>query len=92
MGTITRNYRIKLDSGTKLLSNGILAGQFVQPVTDLIFPEVITPGAVAPENDFTNIGPLANGFGPDADGNVFHQLSPWPGRLLFQTLASMTNP
>ena len=91
MGTITRNYRIKLDTGTKLLPNGILAGQFVQPVTDLIFPEVITPGVVAPEYDFTNIGPLANGFGPDGDGNVFHQLSPWPGRLHFQTFESITN-
>lgn len=25
------------------------------------------------------MGDLANGAGPDSDGNVFHQLKPWPG-------------
>lgn len=44
-----------------------------------IFPEVTVPGATPPANDYTNIGPLANGFGPDDAGNVFHQLSPFPG-------------
>ena len=70
-------------------SDGILAGQYVQPVTEWIFPEVVNPGATPPALDFSNIGPLANGFGPDADGNVFHQLNPWPGMLhnLFWSLS-----
>jgi len=31
------------------------------------------------QTDFTQFGWLANGAGADANGNVFHQLSPWPG-------------
>jgi hypothetical protein len=81
IGLYTRNYRIKLASGTKETSDGILGGQYVQPVTEWIFPEVVTPGATPPPLDFTGIGPLANGFGPDENGNVFHQLNPWPGAV-----------
>ena len=77
----TRNYRIKLASGTHNTTDGILAGQYVQPVTEWIFPEVITPGAIPPALNFAGIGPLANGFGPDTEGNVFHQLNPWPGAV-----------
>ena len=82
IGLYTRNYRIRLASGTKETTDGILAGQYVQPVTEWIFPEVITPGATPPPLDFSGIGPLVNGFGPDAQGNIFHQLNPWPGRSL----------
>lgn len=66
-----------------MTTNGILGGQYVQPVTEWIFPEVIIPGATQPELGFDNIAPLANGFGPDDAGNVFHQLSPWPGTLIY---------
>lgn len=79
IGLYTRNYRFVLASGTKRTSDGILAGQYVQPVTEWILPEVINPGATPPPYDFSNFGDLANGFGPDADGNVFKQLNPWPG-------------
>lgn len=70
---------MRLASGQKLTTNGILSGQYVQPVTEWIFPEVITPGAVNPPLDFSGIGPLANGFGPYSSGKIFRQLSPWPG-------------
>ncbi|OBT62154.1 hypothetical protein VE03_08323 [Pseudogymnoascus sp. 23342-1-I1] len=79
IGYYTRNYRVKLASGQKLTTNGILSGQYVQPVTEWIFPEVITPGAVNPPVDFSGIGPLANGFGPYSSGKIFRQLTPWPG-------------
>ncbi|KAJ9630726.1 hypothetical protein H2203_001250 [Taxawa tesnikishii (nom. ined.)] len=73
------NGSFALGSGIKETADGILGGQYVQSVTEWIFPEVTVPGATPPANDYTNIGPLANGFGPDDAGNVFHQLSPFPG-------------
>lgn len=79
VGLWTRSYRLKLSSGQKNTTDGILGGQFVQPVLTWVFPEVFIPGVTAPPLDFSNIGALANGFGPDKDGNVFHQLKPWPG-------------
>jgi hypothetical protein len=80
IGLYTRNYRVTAGSGTQLTSDGILAGQYIQPVTEWIFPEVITPGALPPPLDFNGFGHLANGFGPSSDGSlIFGQLDPWPG-------------
>ncbi|KAH6718603.1 hypothetical protein BKA61DRAFT_652342 [Leptodontidium sp. MPI-SDFR-AT-0119] len=79
LGEWTRNYRLKVSSGQANTTDGILAGQFVQPVLTWVFPEVTTPGLVSPPLEFSNIQPLANGFGPDPNGFVFHQLNPWPG-------------
>ncbi|CAG8972965.1 hypothetical protein HYALB_00008325 [Hymenoscyphus albidus] len=78
IGLYTRNYRIKIGDTTTQTTDGILAGQYVQPVTEWIFPELVTPGGAPPPNDFSNIGPLANGFG-FVDGVLFGQLKPWPG-------------
>ena len=61
-------------------SDGIVAGQYLQPVSEWIFPELVTPGCAPPANDFTNIGPLRNGFGP-INGTIFGQLNPWPGAV-----------
>jgi hypothetical protein len=77
-GLITRNYRIRIGDTILTTSDGIIAGQYLQPVTEWIFPELVTPGGTPPANDFTNIGPLRNGFGP-IDGTIFGQLTPWPG-------------
>ena len=83
LGCIREIIASNFASGTQKTSDSILAGQYVQRVTGWIFPEVITPGATPRPLDFTGIGPLANGFGPDAKGNIFHQLSPWPGKCRF---------
>ena len=78
VGKYTRNYRVKIGDNVVTTSDGIDAGQYVQPVSEWIFPELVTPGGTPPPNDFTNIGPLRDGFGP-IDGQIFGQLSPWPG-------------
>lgn len=51
----------------------------MQPVTDWIMPEANVPGIVPPVNDFTQFTHLAHGFGRDDAGNLWGQLSPWPG-------------
>ncbi|KAH8660807.1 hypothetical protein BGZ60DRAFT_530812 [Tricladium varicosporioides] len=80
IGLYTRNYRIKIGDNVLTTSDGIDAGQYVQPVTEWIFPELVTPGGAPPPLDFSNIGPLRNGFGPVTPGGpVFKQLNPWPG-------------
>jgi hypothetical protein len=79
-GLYTRNYRIRIGDTIITTSNGIIAGQYVQPVTEWIFPELVTPGGTPPVNDYTNIGPLRNGFGP-IKGTIFGQLNPWPGAV-----------
>lgn len=78
IGKYTRNYRVKVGDNVVTTANGIDAGQYVQPVTEWIFPELVTPGGTPPPNDFSNIGPLRDGFGP-IDNQIFGQLSPWPG-------------
>ncbi|KAK0118027.1 hypothetical protein ONS95_012338 [Cadophora gregata] len=78
VGLFTRNYRVKIGDTAVTTSDGINAGTYVQPVTEWIFPELIQPGGTPPAIDFSNIGPLKNGFG-DINGQVFGQLNPWPG-------------
>jgi len=79
IGAYTREYHIQLSSGTQKTENGITAGQYRQPVTEWVFPELTAIGQAPVSLDFSQIGHLANGFGPDAAGFIYHQLSPWPG-------------
>lgn len=80
----TRDYHITVSSGTKLTNGGqILAGQYVQPVGEWIFPESLTPGILPPTNSFTQFTHLTGGLGPDSSGNIFGPLSPWPGMSHF---------
>ncbi|KAF2099914.1 hypothetical protein NA57DRAFT_24250, partial [Rhizodiscina lignyota] len=72
----TREYRIKASTGTKATKNGILAGQYVQPVTEWIFPELTTPGLNPPALDFTGMTNVVNGIVQDE--HQFGQLKPWP--------------
>lgn len=60
-----------------MTKNGITAGQYVQPVTELIWPELLTPGLNPPPLDFTRFTQLVNGI--EQDGVQYGQLSPWPG-------------
>ncbi|KAL2063288.1 hypothetical protein VTL71DRAFT_5093 [Oculimacula yallundae] len=78
IGLFTRNYRVKIGDNTITTPHGISAGSYVQPVSEWIFPELVTPGGTPPPLEFSNIGPLRNGFGP-IDGQIFGQLNPWPG-------------
>lgn len=80
IGGYTREYHIQLSSGTQTTENGIVAGQYRQPVTEWVFPELTAIGATPVSLDFSQMGHLANGFGPDDAGYIFHQLSPWPGK------------
>ncbi|TKA66580.1 hypothetical protein B0A49_06047 [Cryomyces minteri] len=78
IGEYTREYHITLSTGTAVTANGILAGQYHQPVTEWVFPELTAIGAAPPPIDFKDLNFLRDGFGPDDLGNVFHQLNPWP--------------
>ncbi|KAK4610528.1 hypothetical protein CLAFUW4_14160 [Fulvia fulva] len=67
----TREYRITASTGTGSTNGGqILAGQYVQPVTEGIFPEAVTPGRLSAKNDFSQFTHLRDGLGPDEDGNL----------------------
>lgn len=74
-----REYKATANAGTKLMKNGeILAGQYVAPVDEWIFPEITAPGTQPGKLDFTQMTHLRDGIGPDDDGNMWGQLSPWP--------------
>jgi hypothetical protein len=74
-----REYKVKTLGGTKATNGGqITAGQYVAPVGEWIFPEPGVPGHQPGKLDFSNFGHLANGLGPDSNGDVWGQLSPWP--------------
>ncbi|RDW64721.1 hypothetical protein BP6252_10372 [Coleophoma cylindrospora] len=83
-----RQVGFRLTSGTVTLSNGIVAGQFVQPVFDYIFPELAAFGANQFPNSFDLIPYLAKGGGPYVPGTfgialpaipvIVGQLSPFP--------------
>lgn len=78
--TYTREYNITASSGTRSTNGGqILAGQYIQPVGEWIFPENTNPGTIPAKNDFSSFSWLRWGSGPDADGNIWGPLSPWPG-------------
>ncbi|OJD31219.1 uncharacterized protein BKCO1_5100056 [Diplodia corticola] len=73
----TREYRIITAAGIKNTTNGILAGQYVQPVTEWIFPEPLVPGVKPPALNYATFNNLANGI--FQDGFQYGQLDPWPG-------------
>jgi hypothetical protein len=74
----TREYRLVAAAGTKLTKNGILAGQYVMPVSEWIQPEATTPGLAPFPNDFSAFSHLTNGLGYDNDGTLWGPLSPFP--------------
>ncbi len=74
----TREYLFTTSSGTKLTANGILAGQYVQPVTAWVQPEQLLVGAPPLPNDFSAITYLTQGVGLDDYGNIWGPLTPFP--------------
>jgi hypothetical protein len=85
----TRNVGFRYSNGVVTQANGLVAGQFIQPVFNFIFPEIVTFGANVPELAFDHMPFLAAGSGPYVPGNVvtpplanppiIGPLSPWPG-------------
>lgn len=74
-----REYKATSSNGVKETNGGqILAGQYVAPVAEWIFPEITAPGTQPAKLDFTQMTWLTNGLGPDANGKVWGQLFPWP--------------
>lgn len=75
----TREYRVvTTGSPPKLTKNNITAGQYIQPVTEWIQPELTSPGNSPVAHDFSGFGHLTNGLGRDADGNIWGPLDPFP--------------
>ena len=86
-----RNVGFRMSNGVVNTTNGLIAGQFVQPIFNFIFPEISTFGAQLPPLAFDHMPFLASGSGPYTPGNVLTppltddpvpivgQLNPWPG-------------
>lgn len=74
----TREYRVTTNTPEVTTKNGIVASQYVQPVTEWVFPEPNVPGVEQPPFDFTKIPALVNGI--NNDGNYYGRLSPFPGK------------
>jgi hypothetical protein len=68
---------IKANSAVVKTKNGILASQYIQPVTEWIQPEVDIPGTEPVPYVFRNIRGLVQG--DFLDGKQFGPLSPFPG-------------
>ena len=85
----TRQVGFRLSTGTAPGAGGVLAGQFIQPIFDFVFPELLTFGDPMFPLLFEVIPFLAKGGGPFVPGNplatppttptIVGQLSPWPG-------------
>lgn len=73
----TREYRITTNTPVKETKDGILAGQYIMPVSEWIFPEVDVPGTNPPPNPFNDIRDLVQGT--VLDNKQFGPLDPFPG-------------
>ncbi|OQO12393.1 hypothetical protein B0A48_03035 [Cryoendolithus antarcticus] len=75
----SRDYMFTATTGTRDTNGGaIKAGQYLSPIGEVIFPESGLPGTIPAKNDFSNFGHLAQGLGPDAQGQVWGPLDPFP--------------
>ncbi|OAL46422.1 hypothetical protein IQ07DRAFT_150500 [Pyrenochaeta sp. DS3sAY3a] len=73
----TREYRLTTNTPVTETKDGIKAGQYVQPVSEWIFPEVDIPGTNPPPYPFRDIKALVEG--DFLDGKQYGQLTPFPG-------------
>ncbi|EAA27115.1 hypothetical protein GE21DRAFT_9562 [Neurospora crassa] len=73
-----REYVILSTTNPVRTKNGILAGQYIQPVTEWIQPELTTPGLPPIPNDFSAMEHLVKGLGRDEEGHVWGPLDPFP--------------
>ena len=85
----TRAVGFEITTGTSEGPSGIIAGSFVQPIMEYIFPELTTFGDPMIPLGFERLPYLAKGSGPFVPGNLLSsppatpvivgQLNPWPG-------------
>jgi hypothetical protein len=85
----TRNVGFRLSNGITKGAGNLTAGEFIQPVFNYIFPELLTIGTPMIVQTFDVIPYLAAGSGPYVPGSwnfpapptpvIVGQLSPWPG-------------
>lgn len=85
----TRAVGFEIASGTSNGPSDIVAGQFIQPIMEYIFPELTTFGDPTIPLGFELMPYLSKGSGPFVPGNLLSsppstpvivgQLSPWPG-------------
>ncbi|CRK19615.1 hypothetical protein BN1723_011942 [Verticillium longisporum] len=74
----TREYRIVAGTGTRKTKNGILAGQYVMPVSEWIQAEATTPGLAPFPNNYRSFPTLTKGLGYDDKNNLWGPLNPFP--------------
>ncbi|KAK1622435.1 hypothetical protein BDP81DRAFT_411276 [Colletotrichum phormii] len=82
-----REYRVVAGTGTVKTKNGVLAGQYVMPVSEWIQPEDSVPGRPPSPHDFRSYAFLTKGLGRDAEGNLWGPLNPFPqtGAILYDS-------
>lgn len=91
----TREYRAVTSTGTVTTRNGILAGQYVSPILELIQPELLAPGNEPLVHEFCGLSHLTKGVGlVGQPGNLFGPLSPFPqsGVAVFNVITCTTTP
>ncbi len=87
---VTRELMVRLEDGTNLThaqipsgpttANGLVAGQYVAPVGEIIFPENKLGGDPLVPNNFECVAFLQAGSGPFESGSpAVGRLAPWPG-------------
>lgn len=75
----SREYRLTLSTGEARTKNGLLAGQYVQPVLLWIQPELLQPGIPPIPNEFEHLTHLTQGVAFDQrTGHFFGPLDPFP--------------
>lgn len=84
---MTRNVGFKLVNGQSVTANGLIAGQYVQPVFDFIAPEITVFGDNMFALNFSAFPYLSQGSGPfisqvagnsQVPGPIVSRLKPWP--------------
>ncbi|KAH7038393.1 uncharacterized protein B0I36DRAFT_284571 [Microdochium trichocladiopsis] len=82
LGGYARDYRAVAEIDgvprTRLTSNGLLAGTYVQPINVWVHGEQVIPGSAPPPNDFSEMPWLTRGVGVDENGNLWGPLEPFP--------------
>ena len=77
LGPYTREYLITTNTPTINTKDNIKAGQYIQAVSEWIFPEFNAPGTTPPIFSFNAIRGIVQG--DFLDDQQFGQLSPYPG-------------
>lgn len=62
-----------------LKAHGLIAGQYVAPVQEYLFPEGLVMGALPPQANFQCLAFLTAGWAASGITGMIGQLAPWPG-------------